>query len=92
MNVTVFATVGQVAVFSKQFSLTPVSGIIVFFFSCREKNRSSLMWFHHHLKMVIVVRVVFTYYKWRSFFFFSLSLRTLSLAPGKKKYVVKITV
>lgn len=32
MNVTVFATVGQVAVFSKQFSLTPVSGIIVFFF------------------------------------------------------------
>lgn len=48
------------------------------------------MWFHHHLKMVIVVRVVFTYYKWRSFFFLSLSLRTLSLAPGKKNMLWKL--
>lgn len=45
MNVTVFATVGEVAVFIAVL-LTPVSGIIVIFL--QGENRLTLMWFHHH--------------------------------------------
>lgn len=68
MNVTVFATVGQVAVLKSSFPILLFLVLLLFFL--QGEICSSPMWFRHHLIMVIVLRVVFTYCKWRGFFFF----------------------
>lgn len=83
MNVTVFATVGQVAVL-KQFSF--LLFLVLSLFSCREKNRSSPMGFHHHLKWSLLCVWFSPTVKGDAFFLLRL------LAPGEKKNVVKITV
>lgn len=66
--------------------LSPVSGIIVLFL--QGENRLSPVWFHHHLKWSLLCVWFSPTVNGDAFF----SLRLLSLAPGKKKNVVKITV